>query len=44
MGVSVRTIVGRNGVEGYLQFELPEDEMAGLRKAAEVLKETYSTI
>jgi L-lactate dehydrogenase len=44
VALSLPTIVGRNGAEGYVEFELPEDEMAGVRKAAEVLKETYSTI
>jgi L-lactate dehydrogenase len=44
VALSLPTIVGRNGVEGYLDFELPENEMAGIKKAADVLKETYSTI
>ncbi|MCD6120116.1 malate dehydrogenase [bacterium] len=44
VALSLPTIIGKNGVEGYLEFELPEDEISAVKKAGEVLKETYATI
>jgi L-lactate dehydrogenase len=44
IALSLPTIVGKDGAEGYLEFELPKAEMDGLQKAAKVLKETYGSI
>lgn len=44
ISLSLPTIVGKGGAEGYLEFDLPKAEMDGLKKAAEVLKETYGKI
>ena len=44
VSLSLPTIIGRNGVEGYLDVKLTDEELAGVAKAAEVLKETYAKI
>jgi L-lactate dehydrogenase len=44
VSLSLPTIVGKDGVEGYLEVDLAAGEKAGVAKAAEVLKETYSQI
>ncbi|MEP0815233.1 MAG: malate dehydrogenase [bacterium] len=44
IALSLPTVVGKSGVEGYLDFEIEAAEMDGLAKAAQVLKETYDTI
>ena len=44
VSLSLPTIIGRDGVEGYLDVMLSADEQSGIAKAAEVLKETYSQI
>ncbi len=42
--LSLPTIVGKNGVEGYFGVKMSEAELAGIHKAAEVLKATYAKI
>jgi L-lactate dehydrogenase len=44
VSLSLPAIVGKNGIEGYLELKLADDEMQGIIKAAEVLKETYNQI
>ena len=44
VSLSLPTIVGKDGVEGYLNVDLAAEELAGVRHAAEVLKKTYSEI
>jgi L-lactate dehydrogenase len=44
VSLSLPTIIGKDGVEGYLDVDLNPEEKAGVAKAAEVLKETYSQI
>lgn len=44
VAVNLPTIIGRNGVEGYINVKLSEEEAAGLANAAAVLKKTYSEI
>lgn len=44
VSLSLPTIIGKDGVEGYLEVELSSDEKAGIAKAAQVLKETYEKI
>ena len=38
------TIIGKDGVEGYLDVDLSAEEKDGVANAAKVLKETYSQI
>jgi L-lactate dehydrogenase len=44
VALSLPAIIGRSGVEGYLDVQLNAEELAGVHKAAEVLKETYAQI
>lgn len=44
VSLSLPTIVGKDGVEGYLNVDLAPNELAGIKHAAEVLKKTYSEI
>lgn len=44
VSLSLPTIIGKDGVEGYLDVDLSEEEKAGIAKAASVLKDTYSQI
>jgi L-lactate dehydrogenase len=41
---SVPAIVGRDGVEGVLEFDLTDEELAALRESAAVLRETRESI
>jgi L-lactate dehydrogenase len=38
--LSLPTVVGRNGIERVLALHLSDDEVAGLKRSAEVLKAT----
>lgn len=44
VALSLPTIIGRSGVEGYVNVKLSDEEQAGLEKAATVLRETYAQI
>ncbi|MCH7472658.1 lactate dehydrogenase [bacterium] len=44
VALSLPAIIGKNGVEGYLELDLDDEEMAGIRKSAEVLRESYKEI
>jgi L-lactate dehydrogenase len=44
VSLSLPAIIGKAGVEGYLDVKLSDDEQAGIAKAAEVLKDTYEQI
>jgi L-lactate dehydrogenase len=44
VSLSLPTIIGKDGVEGYLDVTLTDDERAGIDSAAEVLKKTYTEI
>jgi L-lactate dehydrogenase len=44
VALSLPTIIGRNGIEGYLDVKLDADELSGIEKAAQVLRETYAQI
>ncbi|MBN2081047.1 malate dehydrogenase [bacterium] len=44
VSLSLPTIIGKNGVEGYLNVNFSDEEKAGVAKAAEVLKKTYEEI
>lgn len=44
VSLSLPTIIGKDGVEGYLDVDLSDEEKAGIAKAASVLKDTYSQI
>jgi L-lactate dehydrogenase len=44
VSLSLPTIIGKGGVEGYLDVELTDEEKAGVAKSAEVLKDTYQQI
>lgn len=42
--LSLPTIVGKDGAEGHVVLDLETQELEGLKKAAEVLKQTYAQI
>jgi L-lactate dehydrogenase len=42
--LSLPTIVGKDGAEGHIVLDLAPEEMAGLKKSAEVLKQTYAQV
>ena len=42
--LSLPTVVGRGGVERVLRLALSEEEAAGLRRSAEVLRAGYAQI
>ena len=44
VALSLPTIIGKDGVEGYLNVKLADEEMEGIKHAAEVLRKTYSEI
>jgi L-lactate dehydrogenase len=44
VALSLPTIVGKNGIEGYLNVNLDAAELDGVKKAAQVLRETYAQI
>jgi L-lactate dehydrogenase len=44
VSLSLPTIIGKHGVEGYLKVDFSDEERAGVAKAAEVLKKTYEEI
>ncbi len=44
VAVNLPTIIGKNGIEGYVNVKLSDEEMAGLQNAADVLKKTYAEI
>jgi len=44
VSLSLPTIIGKDGVEGYLNVNFSEEEKAGVAKAAAVLKKTYEEI
>jgi len=44
VALSLPTIVGRSGVEGYIHCTLDETETEGLKNAAKVLRETYQQV
>jgi len=44
VALSLPTIIGKDGVEGYLDVKFDDEEMDGIHKAAEVLKKTYEEI
>jgi L-lactate dehydrogenase len=44
VALSLPTIIGRNGVEGYLNVDLAPEELEGVRQSAEILKQTYAEI
>ena len=44
VSLSLPTIIGKDGVEGYLDIKFSDDEMAGIGNAAAVLKKTYEEI
>ena len=44
VALSLPTIIGKSGIEGYLNVNLDKDEVEGIEKAAQVLRETYAQI
>jgi L-lactate dehydrogenase len=44
VALSLPTIIGRNGIEGYLDVKLSDEELEGVKKSAEVLRGTYAEI
>jgi len=44
VALSLPTIIGKDGVEGYLDVKLAPEELEGITKSAAVLKETYQKI
>ncbi len=44
VALSLPTIIGRSGVEGYLDVALTQEELDGVTKSAEVLRQTYAEI
>jgi L-lactate dehydrogenase len=44
VSLSLPTIIGKDGVEGYLDVKFSDEELAGIANAAEVLKQTYQQI
>ena len=44
VAISLPTIIGRNGVEGYVGVKLNDVETEGLQHAATILRETYSQV
>lgn len=44
VSLSLPTIIGKDGVEGYLDVKFSDEEMAGIANAAAVLKKTYQEI
>jgi L-lactate dehydrogenase len=44
VALSLPTIIGRSGVEGYLDVKLSDAELEGVKNSAEVLKKTYAEI
>lgn len=44
VALSLPTIVGKDGVEGYLEVKLDKKEMEGIQTAAEVIRKTYAEI
>ena len=44
VALSLPTIIGKGGVEGYLTVDLDQTELDGVRASADILKKTYSEI
>lgn len=44
VSLSLPTIIGKDGVEGYLDVKFSAEELAGIANAAAVLKKTYEEI
>jgi len=44
VSLSLPTIIGKDGVEGYLDVKFSDEELAGIANAAAVLKKTYEEI
>jgi len=44
VSLSLPTIIGKDGVEGYLDVKFSDEELAGIGNAAAVLKKTYEEI
>lgn len=44
VAVNLPTIIGKTGIEGYVNVTLSAEEMSGLQNAADVLKKTYAEI
>jgi L-lactate dehydrogenase len=44
VALSLPTIIGKSGVEGYVTASLSDEELAGITKSADVLRQTYAEI
>lgn len=44
VAISLPTIIGRNGVEGYVDVKLNDIENEGIQHAATILRDTYSQV
>ncbi len=42
--ISLPVILGRKGVEGFLEVEFSAEEIEGLKKSAQIVKDTYAEI
>jgi L-lactate dehydrogenase len=44
VALSLPTIIGKGGVEGYLQVDLSKEELDGVKASADILRKTYAEI